>query len=319
MVKPDSRAGRWLQVRGDHAADHGGADRAADGADVGVHAGGDAGLAGGHGCDDQVRHRRRRPGRSRGRGRAVATTICHGSSCATASSRRRPTAVSAGAGDELRLGAERAARGGRLSDAGDEHRDSMRQHQQPGLGDAGAEAVAGDVRGLQELRQERVHARTSPTPNSSATRLVVHTAGSRIIRMSISGLRRRAARRAPTAAQQHGGGDEQAEHPGGAPAPGGALAHGEQQRDQPAGQQQRGEPVDPARGTRSGDSGTRRGGDHGGQPRPRSSGSRTASGSRARSTIGPASTMPRPPPTARQRGQRADRGGDPCRAGTRRG
>ena len=85
-----------------------------------------------------------------------------------------------------------------------------------------------------------------PTPRSRLTRLFVQTAVRRIIFMSISGVAARSSA-VTQAAGQHDRRGQQADHPAGPPAPGRGLAQRHQQRDQPGGQQHRGQPADPAR------------------------------------------------------------------------
>ena len=99
----------------------------------------------------------------------------------------------------------------------DEHRDAGRQQDQPGLGDARAEAVAGGRRRLQQLGQERerrVHARrrraarrgcssTPPAGASSACRSAATAARSS----------------ATIQPRDHDRGDQQPDHPRRTPAP----------------------------------------------------------------------------------------------------
>ena len=125
--------------------------------------------------------------------------------------------------------------------------------------------------------------------------------------MSISGVRRAQLDRAPSgdrARRRRRAGPIDARR---APAPRRRLAQRQQQRDQPAGQQHAPPSQLTRPGVRTGDSGTNRGGRGPRWPRRRPAGSRTASASRARSTIGPASTMPRPPPAAMTADSDADR------------
>ncbi len=155
-----------------------------------------------------------------------------------------------------------------------------------------------------------------PNPNSNAARLVLHTAGIRIIFMSTIGVSERTSSRI-----QHGIKTAVTpKRPNTArtgPTPCRSLGHGQQAGHQPRRHGHRAGPVDPARGPdgRFGEEQERR---HRG-PTIITSGIQNSQWYDRCSMIGPAITIPTPGADAEDRRDEPDARSRPSRAGTRRG
>ena len=197
-----------------------------------------------------------------------------------------------------------------IEQADDEHRAVAGSRQQAGLGDRGAEAVAGRRRRLQELRQEREH-RVHPEAEQQRDEVRRPDGGSRIIRMSISGSRARGStthpRRRAGRRRRRTGRATAAERPApvrrpGSPPSSRATSQPDSSSAAPA--------VDPARACARATPAPEERAPHGRERRSSPAAARTASGSSGASTIGPASTRPTPAPTASSAEMRADRAGD---------
>ena len=227
---------------GDDAGQHRATERAADRADVGVHARGDAGLRLRDRVDDEVRHRREREAEGQAEHRRLDDDLPE--LVVQDGQAQRAQRGQRGAHDQDGLGAVRRGEPPG-EEAGGEGGRGLRQQQQPGLGHGDAEAVAGELGRLQELGEEgehRVHAHAEQQGHQvdgPHRRDPHHPHVDQ--RLGAAHLGEHPGR------QQDGGDHEQAEHPSRAPAPDVTLAHGEQQRDEPPGEQQRAADVDPAR------------------------------------------------------------------------
>ena len=199
---------------GDDAGQHRAAERAADGADVGVHARGDAGLGLRDGVDDEVRHRREREAEGQAEHRGLDDDLPE--LVVQDGQAQRAQRGQRGADDEDGLGAVRRGEPPG-EEAGDEGGRGLRQQQQPGLGDGDAEAVAGELGRLQELGEEgehRVHAHAEQQGHQ------VHGPHGRDPHHPHVDQRLGAARLGEHPDRQQDGGDhEQAEHPARSPSP----------------------------------------------------------------------------------------------------